>query len=216
MVTGAKGHAMNEEQKQKHQEMQAYWQGYPEAPFSDTFKWVDAAGFEHMTTVRQWSGEGLYNSTAKMIALITETGGKPANQRPPMAPAPVMPAIVNQALEEGEKEVAQNLQAALDGVEPAPAGKQWLTMDIARMVIKPEPGDLYTLELYASGHKWPDLRASKRKLNVVQGLIKHITDPAIATKPQDLSVNAIAYYLEGKPKDSGGYWLDLYHIRNKP
>jgi hypothetical protein len=29
-------------------------------------------------------------------------------------------------------------------------------------------------------------------------------------------VNAIAYYLEGKPKDSGGYWLDLYHIRNKP
>lgn len=199
------------------QQAQEYWKGFPEAPYSDSFKWFDGAGFEHLTTCRAWSGSALYASVAKMIATIAETGGKPITTvRPaaPMAPPPEIPKAVREAWEDGDKETAAVIAGAIADVGNPPAGKEWLTMNIARMVIKAEPGELYTLELYTAGHKFPDLRAAKRKLTVIQGLIKHVTS-ADASKPADMSIEAVAYYCEGKEKTagSGTYWLDLYHIR---
>lgn len=204
---------MNDEDVRKAQE---YWQGFPEAPYSDSIKWVDGAGFEHLSTCRAWSGPDLYNNVARMIANIQETGGEPIRTvRPsgPVAPPPEIPKAVQQAMAEGDNAGAAELQAALDDVGEPPTGKKWLTMNVSRMVIKPEPGDLYTLEVYQSGHKWPDLRVNKRKIESVRGLVKHITS-ADPTKPQDLTINATAYYCEGKAKDNGqGFWLDLYALR---
>lgn len=207
---------MNEEQTKALQEAKAYWQSFPEAPFSDSFKWVDGAGFEHLTTVRGWNFSGLYQSLAKATAQITETGGKPAgNPRPPQAPPPDMPKAAQEAMQEGDNEAAAAIQASIEDVGEPPAGKAWKTMDINRVVISALPDDLYTLECYSPGHKWPDLKVQKRKLSQIAGMLKHITnaDPA---KPADMTVNATAYYVDGKPKDNGGFWLDLYHLRLKP
>jgi hypothetical protein len=54
---------------------QEYFKDFPEAPFSDTFKWVDVDGYEHMVTVRSWSahsGMGALEAAKKEIA---EVGG---------------------------------------------------------------------------------------------------------------------------------------------
>jgi hypothetical protein len=56
---------------------QDYWKGFPEAPASDTFKWVDAKGFEHMTTIRSWSVSGLVTQIAELSSDVQEAGGKP-------------------------------------------------------------------------------------------------------------------------------------------
>lgn len=69
--------------EEKASTIQEYFAGFPEAPASDTFKWTDGAGFEHMTTIRQWSGSTLYEQVAKMVARVLETGGKPAGFAPP-------------------------------------------------------------------------------------------------------------------------------------
>ena len=70
---------MTEEKKVTPQE---YFAGFPEAPASDTFKWVDGLGIEHMTTIRAWDGSNLYQQVAKFVAKVTETGGKPVNDKP--------------------------------------------------------------------------------------------------------------------------------------
>lgn len=76
---------MLDQQQDTHKPtLQEYWQGFPEAPFSDTFKWVDADGFEHMTTVRGWGDKSLSEGITKAKALIQYNGGKPANSRAPM------------------------------------------------------------------------------------------------------------------------------------
>lgn len=75
---------MDDEAVKKAQE---YWKGLGEAPYSSSFKWVDGAGFEHLSTCRAWSGQDLYDNTARLIAHIQETGGYPAGK----APAPNAP-----------------------------------------------------------------------------------------------------------------------------
>lgn len=74
------------EQEQKPT-LQEYWKGFPEAPFSDTFKWIDADGFEHMTTVRGWGDKSLNEGILKAKALIEYNGGKPAGKAAPMPTA---------------------------------------------------------------------------------------------------------------------------------
>ena len=64
---------MTDEKKPTPQE---YWKGFPEAPASDTFKWVDAKGFEHMTTLRAWSADGLEKQISTFSEYIEEAGGK--------------------------------------------------------------------------------------------------------------------------------------------
>jgi len=124
---------------------------------------------------------------------------------------PVTPAA-QVAANAGNAPLAAAIQAQGEAVAPSPNGQPWLTMDIDRIIIKAEPGNVYTLEVYAPGHQWPDMKASKRKPEVIAGLLKHVTS-ADPTTPAEYHVNAVAYYLEGKPKANGGHWLDLYHLR---
>lgn len=136
-------------------------------------------------------------------------GAAPVTTPAPPKPDPAAKAVA----ETGNAKLAAEVERQGEAVPPAPNGQAWLTMEIDRIVIKAEPGDAYTLEVYAPGHQWPDMKAAKRKAEVIGGLLKHITsdDP---TKPADYRVNAIAYYLEGKTKTTGtGHWLDLYHLR---
>ena len=68
---------MSEEKKMTPQE---YFKDFPEAPFSDSFKWVDDKGFEHLSTARSWSWQSLLQSTEQFIDGITEIGGKPPKE----------------------------------------------------------------------------------------------------------------------------------------
>lgn len=63
----------------EHEEVRKYWEGFPEAPASDTFKWTDEHGFEHMTTIRSWSFAGLLDQITKAGNSIVGAGGKAAN-----------------------------------------------------------------------------------------------------------------------------------------
>jgi len=70
-------------------ELQEFWKGFPESPFSDTFKWIDAEGYEHMLTIRGWSGDAVLESVAKAKERIAELGGiAPANRVAAPAPSP--------------------------------------------------------------------------------------------------------------------------------
>ena len=66
---------MAEETKDKPQSPQEYWAGYPEAPFSTTFKWIDSNGFEQMTTIRGWAFLPMFETVKKAEAVILENGG---------------------------------------------------------------------------------------------------------------------------------------------
>ncbi len=64
----------------------AVWQGFPEAPYSDNFKYVDGEGFEHMHTIRSWSGEDLLKTVDAAVNAILQRGGKPINNKPQPLP----------------------------------------------------------------------------------------------------------------------------------
>ena len=73
------------------EEVREYWRGFPESPYSDTFKWVDADGYEHMMTFRGYSGTEVLGNEAIAKKVIAEQGGKPVNKVAP-APSNVVPA----------------------------------------------------------------------------------------------------------------------------
>ena len=62
-----------------------YFEGFPEAPASDSFKWTDAQGFEHMLTLRAWHVQPLMKAIGEAQVEIFAVGGKPAGQ---VLPAP--------------------------------------------------------------------------------------------------------------------------------
>jgi len=82
-----------QEQKEiKHPDPREYWQGFPEAPFSDSFKWIDTQGFEHLSTVRGWQFSTLLTTIQRATAHIAEIGGLPPSKvviAPPQATIPV-------------------------------------------------------------------------------------------------------------------------------
>jgi hypothetical protein len=59
-----------------NQTVQEYFKDFPEAPASDTFKWVDQLGNEHMTTLRAWSPEGLSQAIRNFVNREFEQGAK--------------------------------------------------------------------------------------------------------------------------------------------
>lgn len=67
------------EQKQTAKE---FFEGFPEAPVSDTFKWVDNKGFEHMTTLRGYAVSAVFKLIDETGTVILENGGKIPNPRP--------------------------------------------------------------------------------------------------------------------------------------
>jgi hypothetical protein len=62
-----------------------YWKEFPEAPFSDSFKWTDVHGFEHLTTVRGWTFPAMMTSLERAASAIFDLQGKPAGVRTPAA-----------------------------------------------------------------------------------------------------------------------------------
>jgi len=68
-------------------ELKVFWEGFPEAPFADTFKWLDVDGFEHMLTIRGRSGDAVLESVGKAKERIAQLGGiAPANKPIPAIP----------------------------------------------------------------------------------------------------------------------------------
>ncbi len=124
---------MTEEKKVTHQE---YWQGFPEAPASDTFKWVDGEGFEHMTTIRAWTGEGLYQQVSKFVAHVKDTGGR--TNAPVHAPAPVAAPTPSALADTGT-----------------------MSLRIGKIKVTPEVKDSKSrimVELFAENHQWADIK----------------------------------------------------------
>jgi hypothetical protein len=108
---------MLDQQQETKPTLQEYWKGFPEAPFSDTFKWVDADGFEHMTTVRGWGDKSLSEGIAKAKALITSQNGKPAGK---FSPAPsAEPVMVQMTDENGTPLVDQNQEPIREKIDGA-------------------------------------------------------------------------------------------------
>jgi hypothetical protein len=203
------------DEHEKQVSPQEYWKGFPEAPYSDTFKWIDGAGFEHMTTVRQWSGTGLYSSVGKMVALILETGGKPANVRPPAAAAPQPDPAAKIAQEEGHREMAAELQAQAQAVPLSRKGLPYKTFDAAIVEVLPQP-DKVTISFYGDGRKYPDCKVNKWKVEQANGLMKHVTAETM-DKPAKYTLACRVYYTDGaqytKPDGTTGNYKDIEHVR---
>jgi hypothetical protein len=200
--------------------LQDYWKDFPEAPFSDTFKWVDADGFEHMTTVRGWGDKSLSDGITKAKALIQYNGGKPVGKFP-TAPAPTPDPAARIALEEDNKALAVELQEQASALPAAPDGKQWNITDIAFVKILPQPGDKITIEFYAADRKtphndYPAMKVNKWDIGRAAGLMKHVTS-ADVTKPAEFMLNCHVYWLDGKEyTDTSGtkkHYKDIYHVR---
>ena len=66
---------------------QEYWQGYPEAPASDNFKWIDKHGFEHQTTLRAWGPTELKHAFDNFTAAILADGAKVEREPKPIPQA---------------------------------------------------------------------------------------------------------------------------------
>ena len=75
----------------KEQTAQEYWSGFPEAPVSSTFKWIDPDGFDHMTTFRAYSGGQLLQIVDKFKQEVLAIGGLPAGFGRSSAPTVATP-----------------------------------------------------------------------------------------------------------------------------
>lgn len=130
------------------------------------------------------------------------------------APPPATNGAAAIVREEGNGHLAEHIEETAARVPEPPAGKVWHTIDAARVVVKPEPDNRVTLEFYESGHKWPDIKANKWKMEQARGLLKHVTshDPE---KAADLSLACRVYYTDGKEKNDkpGEFWKDIGHVR---
>jgi hypothetical protein len=96
------------------EETKKYFEGFPEAPASDSFKWQDAQGYEHMLTLRAWHVKPLMNAILEAQMAIVEVGGKPISNQPKTMP----PALV-QATENGIPVINVEGEPVMI---PAPAG----------------------------------------------------------------------------------------------
>lgn len=112
---------------------QEYYKDFPEAPFSDTFKWVDSNGYEHMITVRSWSATSLLQALKQTQEHITEFGGTPVNKT--------------------------NLQQKPVSTEPTyhPVEEGLQTLLVAKVEVTPKPDNKVELKLYGENDKYPRL-----------------------------------------------------------
>ena len=71
------------------EETKAYWESFPEAPCSISWRWMDEVGFEFQTTIRAWTPSNLFSQTEKVKSAIIDLGGKPISTQQKVTPAPV-------------------------------------------------------------------------------------------------------------------------------
>lgn len=194
---------------------QDYYSGFPEAPASDTCKWVDAGGFEHMTTIRAWSVAGMSTQIAEFYADVTTAGGKPAGQFPTAAPPRTDPAA-KAAAEAGNPALAEQLASDAIAVPDASNGKAWITFDATTVNVLPQPDGRTTLEFYGAGQKYPGVKVNKWPVENCSGLMKHVTSEDMA-KAARYDLHCRVYYTEGKEgKTTEGkvfHFKDVGHVR---
>lgn len=208
----------------KPQDPREYWKDFPEAPFSDSFKWVDEQGFEHLSTVRGWQFSALMTTIQRAESSIIDFGGKPIiTIRPtaPAAPAPAPDKPAQIAMQEGNPQMAAQLQAQADAVPPAPNGQAWQTVDINEIRIEPKSDGMVSVEFWNPGRKYAEEYVKWKPENVL-GLLKHVmtvpTNDDGSIKPSILSCKCRVYFTLGKEKTGpnakpGSRWHDVAHVR---
>ena len=167
-----------------------YWAGFPEAPFSDTIKWTDGNGFDHMTTFRGWTFNALYETLAKAEAHILETGGKPNGAKP----APAQTAA------------------------PAPATQAGNVLSITKIKVTPEVKDgksRIMVELYADGHQWADIKAFFNDANAAKTAFGMVTgaDFSVAGEYTFNPPFAADYRNSDKLNSKGNPYKNLVQVR---
>ena len=150
------------------------------------------------------SGKALHTTTEKPL--------------PPQAAAPKSDPAAD-AVRKDNPAMAAELEAGYNEVPPAPAGKEWITADIDRMTVVPQPDDKVTLEFYEGDKKWPSCKINKWKIADAQALMKHVTS-ADLSKAANLTVHCKVYWVEGKeftmPDGKTGHYKNVSHCRPLP
>lgn len=92
-------------------------------------------------------------------------------------------------------------------VPPAPAGEA-VSVDVARMEVKPEVDDKVTVLFYSKGHQYPDVRATKWKITRAREVFGALTGHDW-TKPGDFAVAWRIWYTIGKEYEPGKRYKDI-------
>jgi hypothetical protein len=173
---------------------QDYFAGFPEAPASDTMKWIDALGYEHMTTIRAWSGTILYKEVAKFIATVQETGGRTAALQP--APKPTQ---------------------ATAPANPAPtANASGTSFKVSKIKVTPEIKDgasRIMVELFAEGHQWADIKSFYDTGEKARVAFSTVTDLDFNVAGE-YQISCVAdYRLSDKKNSKGNPYKNLVSVR---
>jgi hypothetical protein len=172
---------------------QEYFKGFPEAPASDTFKWIDGVGIEHMTTIRAWSGTIVYNETAKFIKHVTDSGGRTAALQ--SAPKPAQAPVPS---------------------ETATFNATGTSMQIAKIKVTPEVKDgvqRILVELFGEGHQWADIKAFYSTGEQAHTAFSGVTDLNF-NEAGEYQINCIAdYRLSDKKNSKGNPYKNLVSVR---
>lgn len=207
---------MSDEQKQ--QDPREYWAGFPEAPFSTSFKWVDANGFEQLTTLRGWQFSTMFRTIGQAEEIITMNGGMPINNRPQPAQAPTMTKDVKIAMDEGNKQLAADLQAQALDVPQSRKGAdvKYQTVDVEIVEVLPQPDNKVTLKFYGANDKYPRVSVNKWKVEQANGLMKHVTAEDMG-KAAKYSLKCRVYFTDGASYTSTDgetrHYKDVEHVR---
>ena len=168
---------------------QQYFKDFPEAPFSDTFRWVDNDGFEHMITVRSWSASSLFQAMGQAKEKIAEIGKAPKTATPTAeTPAAGVPE---------KKGYEQRPVPASELPEGLPEGIVVFKEDFDEVEIIPQPDNKASVSFWRDGLKFPiGAKINKWKNeNVTQALLPlGEIDP---TKAQKVRVAGTQFYSQG-------------------
>lgn len=184
---------------EKEPTVQEYFKGFPEAPASDTFRWTDGLGVEHMTTIRAWNGGTLYEQVAKFVAHITETGGKPTSQPAPK-PSQAAPAPAGDA--------------------PPPAQghdtSSVFEMEIAKIKVEPQSDGRIVVNFMQKNHNFADIKAYyKTPANAVAAFV-HVAgfDEETFSKAGEFSLSCLADWRNSEKLNSkGNPYKNLVNLR---
>ena len=179
---------------------------------------IDGETFKlQLTTRHQASTEKIVNdflATIGALRLIRETYPKPTL---PAATAPKQDAAVTIALDEGNPQMAAEIQAAGAAVPPSRkgAGVIYQTFDADIVEVLPQPDEKVTICFYGTNDKYPRVKVNKWKLAAADGLMKHVTSESMG-KPAKYTLRCRVYYTDGAEyhTDNGsGHYKDIEHVR---
>jgi hypothetical protein len=139
----------------------------------------------------------------------------------PTAPPPAKDAAAKIAAEEGNQELATELEVQGLEVPPPPKDKEWQITDCVFLEILPQPDERVTLKFYGNDRKqphndYPSVSVNKWAWEQAQGLLKHVTT-ADVSKAAEFSLPCRVYWTLGKsytkPDGSTGQYKDVAHVR---